>query len=241
MATIKVRRTLISEAPRKNSLLLALFFVAFILLTSTLCWNEGGQTCVRWASSTNVFETGEWWRLFTGTLVHRDLRHFLSNALVFGLFAHLLYGYFGPLVFPVSTFLAGGLVNLLSLLTYLPNDVRLVGASGMVYFMAGVWLTMYLLIERRHTVSKRLLHVVGFGILVLVPTSADPSVSHRAHAFGFLIGVVFAVLLFTATKEKIRSRELLEIQYEPGEALTEPLVDRQPDFREKETDDGIRL
>ena len=207
----RVIRTLLSERPRENSLLLALAVTAGLSLMSALCWRDGSDWSL-WlaATTTGVFQHGEYWQPFTGQLVHANLSHLLSNALLFTFFGYLLYGYFGFRVFPLASFLLGGLVNYLSLLTYRPAAVRLVGASGMVYLMVGFWLTMYMLIERRLSVGRRIVHAIGVGLIVLMPTAFDQQVSYRTHAIGVAVGISFALLYFALNQQRIRAAEVSE-------------------------------
>jgi hypothetical protein len=76
--------------------------------------------------------------------------------------------------------------------------------------MAGFWLVMYVLIERRLPIRKRLLRSVGVGLVVLMPAALQPFVSYRTHAIGFAVGVAGALTYFLARKEAIRSAEVVE-------------------------------
>lgn len=208
-----VRSTLLSNKPKENSALVALIGVLTVLFVSVLCWTEGERFYGLLAAIPDrVFEEGEYWRLLTAMLVHADMKHFLSNAVLFALFSYLLYGYFGFLVFPVLTVLLGGLANYISLMTYGPGAIRLVGASGLVYVMAGFWLVIYVLIERRLTLRKRLLRSTGLGLIVLMPAALQPFVSYRTHALGFVIGVLSGVACFYVRKGAIREAEVVEYE-----------------------------
>ena len=103
----------------------------------------------------------------------------------------------------------GCLITAVSLSTYAPGT-RLLGASGVVYLMAGFWLTSYLFIERRLSMGKRLLRASGFGLIVLVPTVWDPSVSYRTHAIGFGAGILFAVVYYVKMGKELRKAERVE-------------------------------
>jgi rhomboid protease GluP len=204
----RIRKTILSRRPRENSVLVALAAVMGMLFVSMLCWQEGREMQLRLAAvSERVFVEGEYWRLTTALLVHADMRHFLSNSILFVLFAYLLFGYYGFWIFPVAGFLLGSVVNYLSLLTYQPQNISLVGASGMVYLMVGFWLTMYMLVERRLSVKRRILHGVGVGLIVLMPTAFDHAVSYRSHFLGVVMGIAFALLYFHVRKDWIRSAE----------------------------------
>jgi rhomboid protease GluP len=204
-----VKSTLLSQKPADNSALLAIAAVLSMSLISVLCWREGaGLYGALAAVPERVLIDGEYWRLFSAMGVHADLKHLISNAVLFTFFSYLLYGYFGLLIFPILTLLLGGLVNYLSLLTY-PQGIRLVGASGLVYLMAGFWLVMYVLIERRLTLKKRIMRSVGVGLVVLMPTALQPSVSYRTHAIGFAVGVAAGLVYFLAKMKAIRAAEVV--------------------------------
>jgi membrane associated rhomboid family serine protease len=144
----------------------------------------------------------------TGVLVHADLNHFLSNAIGLFLFGYLLFGYFGTAVYPVLSFLLGIIVQTISLASY-PSGFSLVGASGVVYLMAACWLTLFVLIERRFSIPKRLLRSIGFALVMLLSSTFDPAISYRTHAIGFVTGILLGVIYFRIVRVKIRAAELI--------------------------------
>ena len=142
-------------------------------------------------------------------MVHADLEHFLSNAPGFAFLTGLIYGYYGLSTCLILTFAAGAVVNLFSLLTY-PANANLTGASGCVYLLAAFWLTMYIFLERRHSLGGRLMRGIGFSLIMLFPTALVPQVSYRTHAIGFAVGIVAAVVYFLRKKEYFRRFEIYE-------------------------------
>ena len=208
---IRIKSTLLSEKPREGSLWIALLSVMVLLFVSLLCWRNPSLLNLLAASQHQVVGEQEYWRLLTTTAIHADLTHFLSNTILFAFFSFLLYGYFGFWVFPVAALALGSLTNYLSLLTY-PENTQLIGASGLVYLMAGFWLTTYVLVERSHPLKKRILVAMGIALIVLVPSSLSPGVSYRTHAIGCGIGVIAALGYFQARKEQIRSLETFHIE-----------------------------
>jgi len=181
-----------------------------VLFVSLLCWENPEVFRLLAASPDRVLDTGEYWRLFTAVAVHADFRHFLANALFFTFFSYLLYGYFGVWLYPVAVAVLGAITNYCALLTY-PPTIQLVGASGVVYLMAGFWLTMYVCVERSRSLGKRLFHAIGVGLVVLIPTSLSPAVSYRTHAIGCAIGILAAVGYFHMRKSQIRALEILDL------------------------------
>ena len=205
-----VKETHLSRKPARRSWWVAAASLLLLLAVSVIYWTDFlGLARELPATGESVFRHGEYWRLLTSIATHADFRHFLSNGLAFGVLSFLLFGYFGTLVYPTLSWGLGALVTGLALTTY-PDTTRLVGASGVVYLMAGFWLTMYLSIERRYRPVKRFTRAFGFALIVLVPTVWDPSVSYRTHAIGFGIGVVFGLVFFVKRRESLRQSEQFE-------------------------------
>jgi rhomboid protease GluP len=212
LPSYRVRETLLSRKPQEWSLEVAGFFLAVILGISLLAWRNGATLLpVLAATRDGVLERGEYWRLLTAVAVHADVMHVLSNVFLLTFFTYLLFGYFGFWVFPVLSLAMGGLTNYIALLTYPPN-VILLGASGLVYWMAGFWLSMYLLVERSVRAQTRILRAVCLGLLVLLPTTFQANVSYRSHAIGLGLGVASALAYFWRNRESIRAAERVEVE-----------------------------
>ena len=202
-----IAETHLSRKPRKDSIGVAICTLLVACLFSLLYWQ--GPPAIRAllpASLKEIVQKHEYWRLLTAIFVHADLSHLFANAIALTFFSYLLYGYFGALVFPCFALIAGAIVNLICILTY-PAGSTLVGASGLVYWMAGFWLTIFLLVERRYSLYNRILRVFGFAMITLVPTTFDPAVSYRAHTLGFVFGILFAIFYFVVKKEFFRKAE----------------------------------
>ena len=205
-----IKETHLSRKPANGSGAVAIASVFVLLGTSVLYWtNALGLASLLPASRQSVFIEGEYWRLLTTLGVHASFEHFLSNAIVFAVLAYLLHGYYGPVVYPAWSVALGAVVTAIALTTY-PPLTDLVGASGLVYLMAAFWLTLYLLVERRLSLGKRLIRAVGFGLIVLAPTAIEPQVSYRTHALGFAAGILLALAYFSKKKEMLRAHERVE-------------------------------
>lgn len=204
----KLNKTLLSKRPSFESFMVAFVGLAILLLFFTL--NSRSLS----ASGDLVFGEKEYWRAFTTTLLHADLNHLAHNAFFFTGLAALLTNYFGFWVFPVMSFLVGGIINLATLYFY-PPSVHLVGVSGVVYFMASFWLVLYLLVERRQTIFVRLLHAFAVSLIFLFPEAFQPEVSYLAHGLGFLFGIPSGLIYYYVNEKKIRSKdEWVEIKKE---------------------------
>jgi len=205
-----VRETLLSRRPHPAAGRVALVGVSVLIATSVLYWSGAPELSAGLpASRQSVFGRGEYWRLLSSLGAHSDPAHLLANAALFGLLSYLLFGYYGAVAFPGLATLLGAATTGLALLGY-PPDARLVGASGMVYAMAGFWLALYLLVERRLRPGRRVVRALGFAVIVLLPTAIEPRVSYSAHAIGFALGGVAGLVFFGARREALRARERVE-------------------------------
>jgi rhomboid protease GluP len=205
-----VKETHLSQKPSEESGFVAAMSLAVIVGASLIYWFDiAGLASKLPANGERVFRHNEYWRLFTTIFVHADLRHLLSNAVGVGALSYLLYGYFGSIVYPWISLGSGVVITLVALTTY-PPHVYLLGASGVIYFMAAFWLTLYLFLERRYSTGKRFLRATGFALIVLVPTSFNPETSYRTHGLGFIVGVIFAIIYFIVYRDGFRSAEIIE-------------------------------
>lgn len=203
----RIVKTHISRKPQENSLLVAAIGVLLMFVASLYAWQDGGRVMAGYIGDSNaVFNGGEYIRLFTSQLLHSDIKHLLSNAVFFLFFSYLLYGYFGFWVFPVLTAFLGSLVIYLTLLTY-PPGVSLLGASGTVYLMAGFWFTSYICIERSRSISRRIVHVLGISMILLIPSAVSPKVSYSSHIIGFLVGLAAGLVYYFLNKQRLLARE----------------------------------
>lgn len=217
-STPVVKETHLSRKPARASFVVALASVAVLAAASLVYWTDAfGLAVLLPASRESVFERGEYWRLLTSLLTHADVEHLLSNGIVFGLLAFLLFGYYGPFVYPTLVLGLAAMVTAVSLHTYPPSTL-LVGASGAVYLMTAFWLVLYLLIERGTELRKRLVRAVGFALITLLPASYEPEVSYRTHAIGFGVGLVSGLLYFWRRKEVLRRTERVAL-----DSVTVPL------------------
>ena len=210
--TKRVRETLLSRKPRQYSRAVGALTFFTVLGISLLAWENGEALLPTLAAtSEGVLEERQYWRLLTAVAVHSDLVHLLSNAIFLAFFPYLLYGYFGFWVFPVLALALASLTNYISLLTY-PPGVGLLGASGLVYWMAGFWLCIYLFVDRSLGLGKRVMRAIVVALVVLFPTRFQEGVGYRIHAIGFGLGVGSAFVYFQRQRESIRAAEVVEIE-----------------------------
>ncbi|MCK6599800.1 MAG: rhomboid family intramembrane serine protease [Bdellovibrionaceae bacterium] len=160
-----------------------------------------------------LFTQHQYYRAWTALLAHADFNHLLSNLFLFIPLSYFLMSYFGTWVFPFFGFIVAGLVNILTLFFYDPQ-VRLIGLSGLVYWMGAVSFTLYFLIDGPRKKSSRFATVLFLTLILFVPDKYNPEVSYLAHFFGFLLGIVSGVFLFSKNKNKFKTKEVVEVTVE---------------------------
>lgn len=196
----KLIKTYLSKRPSKESLITGVLGLFTLLLFFS--FNRDSFT----ANGYLVFGKKEYWRAFTTTLLHADLTHLSHNAFFFTGLAALLHTYFGFWVFPVLSLIVGGIINLITLSFY-PPHVHLVGISGVIYFMASFWLTLYLLIERRQKLTIRIIHAVAISLIFFFPETIKPQVSYLAHGMGYVLGIPVGIFYYYINQRRIREKD----------------------------------
>lgn len=212
----RIHKTLLSRPPARGAgwaALLSVLVLAFVQLIYQQDLFGIGDLLS--ATRDQVFKQHEYWRAWSTIMVHADAEHFLNNFGFFAGLAFLLRGYFGKLAFPVLSLLFGGVVNLISLATYQGGET-LVGASGVIYFMAAFWLALYVGTDRSMILSRRLAGAMAFGLVLLFPQNFEPRVSYRTHFIGLILGLLVGTLYFLLRKREIRRAEV-RVAVEPDE------------------------
>lgn len=216
MELIKELKSTYLTRPRfKGAKLGALGFLALCVVLSSFYWHhsDGGQLL---AKANLVFDGGQYYRLLTSLFIHGDLKHLLSNSFMLLILSYYVIEYYGLKIFFSYAIIFGVITNAITLKTMAP-EIGLLGASGVVYFLWGLWLSLYVFIERGVDLSRRFMKVVAITIFLLIPSSFDPQVSYMAHGVGFGAGLIAGVGHFLVFKKRIRAREEYQYSFEPIE------------------------
>jgi len=198
---LQLTKTLLSKKPSPQSILVGL--VSYLILLLVFIIDNQNLS----ANGFLVYEKGEYWKAFTTSLMHGDFVHLGHNTLFFTTFAILLNFYFGFWVFPILSFIVGGVINLIALKIYDPQ-VYLVGISGVIYFMASFWMTMFVGLERHMSLYRRLMIVTGVSLILFFPEAFVKNVSYLAHGLGFGLGIILAMVYFWIKREEFRLHEV---------------------------------
>lgn len=186
-----ITATWLTQKPSSSAWFIAVWSTAVLYFGSIFYWTDT-LSAASWmpASYSEVFIQKEFWRLWTTLFAHADFGHLISNSLLYFIFGYFLAGYFGAWLFPTLALAMGGVINAIVVSQY-HGDIRLIGMSGVVYWMGGAWLVLYLLLDQQRSVTQRILRVMGVALAVFMPSTAfDPQISYGAHLVGFLVGLV---------------------------------------------------
>jgi membrane associated rhomboid family serine protease len=152
---------------------------------------------------------GEWWRLFTATMLHADIAHLIANVTIGFVLLGLAMGRYGAGCALLAAYLAGVGGNIAGLLLH-PEPYRGLGASGMV--MGGLGLLTIQTLSLRRPGAFAVKYVVSgvlAGFLLFVLLGLDPASDVIAHLGGFVSGLAIGGLL-TVFSAKIWNKEAFD-------------------------------
>jgi rhomboid protease GluP len=198
----KFSRNYLSKKKNKTGKRYSILIIVICSLMSLLYW----ENISLMASRDLVFSKGQYWRLFTTSFVHADLKHLLSNSMMLFILTYFVTAFYGAFYSVILSFGMGVVINYLVMAQYELNTT-LVGASGIVYYLWGFWLVLYFFIEKQISIFKRVIRVGAVFLILLVPTSYSPATSYLAHYIGFGVGVVNGLIYYFCKRKKIASFE----------------------------------
>ncbi|KQX49492.1 MULTISPECIES: rhomboid family intramembrane serine protease [unclassified Streptomyces] len=138
---------------------------------------------------------GEWYRLFTSTVLHQEVWHILFNVLGLWVIGGIVEPELGRIRFAALCLLSGLSGSVLAYLVAAPNQPSL-GASGIVYGLIGAWVVLAR--RRRHDMRP----VILFVALSLLMTFTRPGISWEAHVGGLVAGLVVTYALVHAPRAR---------------------------------------
>jgi rhomboid protease GluP len=150
--------------------------------------------------SGQMMRMGEWWRLFTGPLLHGNLVHLISNG-----FALILAGYFlEPLIgrrWFAALYVLGSLGGALGSVALNAPDTVTVGASGAIMGLLGATIVCSFgdAASEKHARRMRWIAIrLLVPSLIPIATAGGPQVDYSAHLGGALAGGLagFALQIF---------------------------------------------
>ena len=194
--------------------------LSLCLLASWLYWNHSLFLAQKIAASyKSVIENHEYWRLFTTTFVHADLKHLLSNSMMLSILIYFVSSFYGNLVAIGLSFIVAIFTNLSVVMIY-GGEINLVGASGVVFYLWGFWMILYIFLQSHKSLKGRLLRMGAVFLILLIPTEYQPRTSYLAHYIGFGLGVLTGGIYYLINAKKLKAAEKWD-EIEISEELSE--------------------
>ena len=172
--------------------------LAWVMLIFVFHWLSNQRATIQEVGIVNGMAVvrGEWWRLFTATLLHANVAHLAANAGFGILLLGLAMGRYGTGLGLLGAFLAGAAGNVVSWLAH-GNGFRGLGASGVVMGALGlITVQSSFDVSRKQPQTVRVIlagMVAGLMLFVLLGVSPDTDVV--AHFGGFTAGIAMGFLL----------------------------------------------
>lgn len=154
-------------------------------------------------SFSDVFSSGQWWRIFTPALLHFSMMHIVFNSLWVWEIGRKLEYLLGKLVWLICILVTAITSNLLQY--YFSGYPVFGGLSGVVYGLIGfAWLLPILLPAFPVMVNKTLMAFfmvwLAFGYTSLPESIGLGRIANTAHTIGLLSGLILCLCFFIVTK-----------------------------------------
>jgi len=171
--------------------------LAWVALTVVFFWLSATRAGFREAGILDgaAFASGEWWRLFTATLLHADVMHLATNALFGFILLGFAAGCYGTGLGLLAAFLAGVGGNLASWAVH-DKSMHGLGASGVVMGALGLVAVHSLAHLRKPPGAARIIIAsLAGGVMLFTLLGLSPGTDVTAHLGGFLSGIAIGSLL----------------------------------------------
>ena len=168
-----------------------------------------GRTLTRFGALVAPLPTNQWWRLITSMFVHIGFAHIAFNMFALFMFGGAIENRYGKVRY-LMLYLAAGVLGSATSLAFTHAELS-AGASGAIFGIVGAGFAMAL-VNRRNPAMRAQLR--SWGVLIAINVAigiATPGIDLRAHAGGFVGGLVIATTLEAAAKQRGGARVVLQV------------------------------
>lgn len=216
----KFIRNFLSKGTSSKGKYSVFVILSLCLFASGHYWNDTHNiSSFLTASYSSVVTKGEYWRLFTTSFVHADLKHLLSNSLMLSFLIYYVTSFYGSFISLFLSFAMATITNFI-VLEFYGGSTTLVGASGVVYYLWGFWMILYMFLQTQLSLISRSLRVGSVFLILLVPTEYQPNTSYLAHYIGFALGMVIGLIYYLLNHSRLHQAEQWSVK-EISDELTE--------------------
>lgn len=140
-----------------------------------------------------AFVAGEWWRLVSYMFLHAGFLHILMNGIALLYIGMYLEPLIGKLRFASAYILTGICAGLLSIWVH-SNSVG-VGASGAIFGMYGVFLSLLVTKYIKKSLRRTMLRSILFFVLLNLLYGMQGNTDNAAHIGGLLSGIAIGYVM----------------------------------------------
>ncbi|GAB4024681.1 MAG: hypothetical protein Fur0010_27890 [Bdellovibrio sp.] len=214
---LEMTKTYLNSYPFNYRSTTATIHTALWILLAIL--GTGMSLRLDWSISYNLFfHEKEYWRALSSLFAHANFQHLLSNLFMLAPLSFFLSKYHGAKTTWIASLIGGVLTNLI-VITFYNDQTRLLGISGIVFFMWGMWLALYIFIEKRESLIRRIMKASMIYLVLLIPGEFNPQVSYLAHFVGNMMGLIFGGLVYLLNNKFYRSHDRWKIIFDDEDEL----------------------
>lgn len=175
----------------------------FMIVSGVDIMSPAAGDIIQWGGSMSVLTaTGEWWRILSSMFVHIGILHLLFNMYGLWYIGKILEPMLGKPVYASAYLFSGVCASLLSVWWHQNDAMVSAGASGAIFGLFGLFLSLLLtdLIPRavRDSMLRSTAVFVGFNLLYGLKGGVDNS----AHIGGLVAGFGSGLLIYQVQLKK---------------------------------------
>jgi rhomboid protease GluP len=150
---------------------------------------------------------GQWWRLISYQFLHGGAMHLIMNTFALLFIGMYLEPLMGRLRFSAAYVLTGICAGLLSIVMH--NNSVGVGASGAIFGLYGVFLSMLTTNHIQKSVRRTMLRSILFFVVYNLIAGLQGNTDNAAHIGGLLSGVLIGYAFFPGISKKANTPKQL--------------------------------
>jgi rhomboid protease GluP len=185
--------------------IIAINVIVFLLMAinGAGIFDADGYTHVRWGSNyTPLTLSGDWWRLLTCMFIHFGIIHLVMNTYALYMAGVYLEPMLGKTKF-VLAYLCTGIIASIVSLWWHKEGVNSAGASGAIFGMYGVFLSLLFTNLIPKQIRKSLLQSIGIFVVFNLIYGMKSGIDNAAHVGGLLSGMLIGFVFYTLLKNKV--------------------------------------
>jgi membrane associated rhomboid family serine protease len=185
----------------------ALVFLAMVA-TGISPLEPTAQSLFAWGGNFRLaVADGQWWRLISYQFLHGGAMHLIMNTFALLFIGMYLEPLMGRLRFSAAYVLTGICAGLLSIAMH-SNSVG-VGASGAIFGLYGVFLSMLTTNHIQKSVRRTMMRSILFFVVYNLIAGLQGNTDNAAHIGGLLSGLLIGYAFFPGIAKKVNTRKQL--------------------------------